>query len=82
MLIYCMSYFTVYSSMMVFRGRGYARPQAELDFGCKALVGLLEVWERALRGPKPGGGNQFILRVILYLENFSLIRVSVTSCSN
>lgn len=50
MLIYEMSYFTVYSSMTVFRGRGYARPQAELDCGCRALVGLLEVWEEALRG--------------------------------
>lgn len=50
MLIYCMSYFAVYSSMMVFRGRGYSRPQADLDCGRRALMGLLVVWEGALRG--------------------------------
>lgn len=50
MLIYCVSYFTVYSSMIVFRGRGYARTQADLDCGRRALMVLLEVWEGALRG--------------------------------
>lgn len=47
MVIYCVSYFTVYSYMMVFRERGYARPQAELDCGVGGAFGGVG---RVLRG--------------------------------